>query len=213
MLNNEENSILKEIPYQRELVHSSQLRIDPLETCYFTYLSRKQWRYAKILAARATELSKNVCTYRFGAVGKVGTLILHKFLQESYDLPWTSHYKPTKEIPISSYDFTINNINIVVKTRSLKTPEHKFNLYDRTIHLNKFPMMISETEITKDQHIYVCCGYRVTSREGYILGWTTYDKILNNPVNTSLKYPARCIPIGDLYQLPYMIDYIKARGY
>jgi len=193
------------------------MRMDPLGECYFMFLSRKQWHKAKMLASNDAKSNKESLVFRLGAVGKVGAMVFEHFLNDYCTLPWKSSYKSSyvSKEPICSFSIElpppIDTVRINVKTRALRNqdPNAKFSKYDRTIHLDRFPMMVSELEMSNVHDLYMCCGYNVTSREGYILGWATREEVLTEPINYDLKYPARCISIGSLHPIQYLLDYIS----
>lgn len=192
--------------------------MDPIEECYYTLLTKKDWRHAKSLSSKIASIATGANTHYFspnsGAVGKAGELVFERYLQYYCDLNWEALYKIIVKSSGDICDFVIADMKIDVKTRTLKPAdqEAKYGNYDRTIHIEKFPMMVSDIESEKVQDIYVCCGYNIKLREGYILGWASYEEVMNYPVVSDLKYPARCVPVGELHPIQYLLAYIEKRS-
>lgn len=192
--------------------------MDPMEECFFTVLSKKDWKHAKILSAKVASIATGANTHYFiansGAVGKAGELVFERYLNYYCDLVWNAPYKVIVKYSGDICDFLIEDQKIDIKTRTLRPadPDAKFGNYDRTVHIEKFPMMVSAAESVKVQDIYVCCGYNLKTREGYILGWASYEEVMEYEVTDDLKYPARCIPISNLHPIQYLLDYIRQRS-
>jgi hypothetical protein len=202
------------VPRIREII--SRVKLDPMELCYYRLFSHRNWRRASYLAAEVARASSGAKTKYFsrhaGTVGKAGEMIFESFLQDTCELGWDPLYDIIQSSGGDDCDFLIEGMKIDVKTRTLRVadPEAKYGYYDRSIHINRFPMIVSEEDAAKRQDVYVCCGYNIESREGYVLGWATHEEVVAAEMDYTLRYPSKCIALGDLHPTHYLLGYIAS---
>jgi len=165
-------------------------RLDPLSEGFYVRVGADTWK------KHAYDLTRKKDS-RIGAVSSIGGFLFEEFL--NYMGTDYERISPFWETP----EYTVNNKNIYVKTRRL-TPrilKNKKKLYDDSLNLETFTVMISDYDLENSHDIYICCGYNPKNRDGYVLGWTTAQTIEDIPVDEKLKYPAKCIPLKDLHPL------------
>jgi hypothetical protein len=186
------------IPTYNEVYSKS--KIDPLEACYYTLLSKKLWKRCK---SDSNRLSKHR-DIKTGAVGLAGLIILDRFLEYYFPKQYI------RELLEQNHpEFTLNKISIGVKTRILEPFINQQKQYDRTLSISGFSMMISLPELEVHKDLYICCGYNPDIREGYAIGWITAEEIEQFNINKTLKYPAKCIPLAKLHPMEYLQQYIQ----
>jgi len=200
--------MLQEIPKHTDSKSLQNRKwMEPIEECYWKQISKREWNKAQIIAAEIEKISKGKKSRYFcpdsGTIGKVGEFIVDHFLTEYCDYPWVPIYKIVQKTTGDVCDFTICGISIDVKTRTLKTIGGKCSL-----GLYTFPLMVTKEDLAKQYPIYICCGFDPNTLDGYILGWATREEVMLAEFKTDLKYPAHCLPVGQLHPIQYLLGYI-----
>jgi len=187
---------------------------DPMEWAYFCSLPGREWRRARALAKRSTELLCNTQYADFirscGPVEKAGEFIFKNFLDYYCDAPYDIEF--TSGNPYSP-GFKVLETKIDVHTRMLKFAKQakEFGAMGTCLNIEKFSVMVPELGLVRSADIYVFCGFDVDTKNGFIFGWTTAEKLAGIELSTDSKHLAKCIKLTDLYPIGDLLPYIKSR--
>lgn len=203
-------NITDSIPYMKDQLGSS-MWIDPLDWCYYSNITRKEWRKSKLLAKRLTETLATSSYLDFvrsyGPVEKAGEYVFKNYLDYycglSYDVNFAEQdpYVP---------GFGIGSKTINVHTRMLKLGEQacQYGPFGRLINTTNFLLMVPEFGLMRKADIYVFCGFDVYGLEGYTFGWLSAQELGNIEMRQDVKFPAKCVLIPEVHPMKTLFENI-----
>lgn len=186
---------------------------DPVDWAYFCTVSGSDWKRAKLLAKKYTELLADTKYSEFirscGPVERAGESILQKFfdyyceLKNSAELNLSDPYRPA---------FTVCGKTIDVHTRMLKfrRQANAFGPMGTCLNVDKFLVMVPELGLIRSADIYAFCGFDIDSKDGFFFGWTTAERLAAVPLSVKSKHKSKCLMLTDLYPAGELITYITS---
>ncbi len=195
---------------QKVLVAGQRTHLPLVEHFYFTYASPDLRGKAQSLAERMGQISRGrrtrIMTENSDLIGKLGEFTVRSFLQDylsSSQVKWQDFVENINPRGGDRCDFLAAGLQLDVKTRQL---------YEDELISPLFSLCVPHTDVEKYQDLYILAGYCPNTSYGYVLGWCTWNELQSRPVNTDLKFAAKCVPLLDLHPMQLLRDYLEQKG-